>query len=75
VPWVGGSQSLTGGTPRLAWKPPADHIDLASPRPAIERAHVIEDRERRQDAIALPGLKHLAAVWIELNSADAAVAQ
>jgi len=72
---VGDAKALSCGAPRLAREPAANNVDLAAPGSSVERAHVLEDRERRQDALELPGLEHLAAVRLEFDSAHRDMAE
>ncbi len=69
------AEPLAGATPRLAGEAAGHNVDTAAPSGAVERAHVLENRERRQQALELPGLEHLAAVGVNLDGTDALVPQ
>jgi hypothetical protein len=75
VAMVGGTEPLPGDAPRLAREPTGHNVDTAAPGGAVERAHVLHDRERRQQSLMLPSLEHLAAVGIDLDGSDALVPQ
>ncbi len=75
VSLVGSTEALAGGRPWLAGEAAADDVDAAAPGAAVEGPHVVEDRERRQEAIELSVLQHLPAVAVELDCAEALVAE
>lgn len=75
VALVGGTLALAGDTPRLAGEAAADDIDSSAPRPGVKGSDVVMDWERFEDAFALSCLEDAPAVRVDLDSADAAVAQ
>jgi hypothetical protein len=52
----GDSNAVARRAERLAREPSSDQIDASAPRPTVERAHVIPDREGLEQAIPLPGV-------------------
>ncbi|MEY5100250.1 MAG: hypothetical protein RJA36_2969 [Pseudomonadota bacterium] len=75
VAMVGRAKPLPSDTPRLAGEPAGHNVDTTAPGSAVERAHVLHDRERRQQPLMLPSLEHLAAVGVDLDGPDALVPQ
>ncbi len=72
---ISSAKPLPGTAPWLTGKPAGHNVDTAAPGSAVERAHVLEDRERRQKSLELPGLEHLAAVGVDLDGSDALMPQ
>lgn len=67
---LGDSEAVTRRAERLAREPAGDQVDASAPRPTVERADVIPDREGLQQAVSLPGLEPSAAPGIDLNCGD-----
>jgi hypothetical protein len=72
---VSSAQPLAGTAPWLTREPAGHNVDTAAPGCAVEHAHILHDRERRQQSLMLPSLEHLAAVGIDLDGSDALVPQ
>jgi hypothetical protein len=56
----------------LAGESSADDINVSSPGAPVESAHVVPDREPRQDSVCLAAQEHGAAEGINFNSASGA---
>jgi hypothetical protein len=48
-----------------------DGIDKSSPRPSVEGADIVPDREARKDSISLALQEHSTAVGLDLDCANA----
>jgi hypothetical protein len=54
----------------LARKAPRNHVNNPAPRPSVEGANVIPNREGRENAVILALGKNACGVGFEFNSAD-----
>lgn len=72
---AGESTAITSARDVLTRESTADDVDEPAPRLAVKSDNVIPDRKPREDAIALSGEQHAAAVGINLDSADGHVSE
>lgn len=69
------SASMPGLRNVLARETAADDVDTSSPGGSVEGLDVVMDRERLEDSVTLPRLENAPAVGVDLDSADASVAE
>lgn len=73
--WAFDARASSGGRDVLAWEAARDDINVPSPGPPVECAHVVPDWEAGKDSLALSGEEYASAEGSKLNSADGAPAK
>lgn len=69
------ASSVASNADVLAREAAADDVDTLSPGGTVEGSDVVMDREARQRAVLLASLQDRATVGVDLDRADAAVAE